>query len=276
MSGAALPSGSPVGVVPFITAVTDYERKGVGVDMMLKTLLNISRLCMLYSTDPMDKKKYFKISDAIVECRMLCNFGRPAITFRKGMEVLKQQQYMQFWHWLFTCLSLFLRVPEQLSGDLNFLQKVVFRRWSREKLSFCYRFFKSWSLTCCLLVELTRRSALRKAVLKAASPEEKVHAKLEVKVSNALIVRTLCDMYVYFKWIPGYKPIKALEYSCGLTSGLIGVWLVWKDTRYVLPPLTNVVPACERCGGKHALQRAMCVLDYEGGGSEGGEGTEDG
>ncbi|KAL7695658.1 hypothetical protein NQL31_002502 [Lotmaria passim] len=275
MSEAVYTNGSPVGVTPFLTALTDYQNKGVGIDMMLKAVLNVSRLCMLYSVNPAEKKKFFKLSDTVVECRMLCNFGRPSITFRQGVHALQKKSYMEFWHWLFTCLSFFLRVPEQLSGDLNFLQKVVFHKWSRQKLSFFYRFFKSWSLTCCLLAELTRRSALKAAIRDAVKPEEHIHARLDLKVSNALIVRTLCDMYVYFKWVPGYEPIKTLEYSCGLTSGLIGMWLVWKDTRYVLPPLTKGIQRCERCGQKHALERAMCVLDSEGGGSEGG-GSEGG
>jgi hypothetical protein len=276
MSEVMYSIGSPVGVVPFLTALTDYQKKGVGIDMMLKAVLNVARLCVLYSVDPAEKKKFFKIADAIVECRMLCNFGRPGMTLRQGLCAFQKKDYMEFWHWLFTCLSFFLRVPEQLSGDLNYLQKIVFRTWSREKLSFFYRFFKSLSLTCCLLAELTRRSALETAILEAVSPEERIYAKLDLKVSNALIVRTLCDMYVYFKWIPGYDPIKTLEYLCGLTSGLIGVWLVWKDTRYVLPPLTRVVQKCERCGHKQALQRAVCALDSEGGGSEGGASADDG
>ncbi|KPA81803.1 hypothetical protein ABB37_04073 [Leptomonas pyrrhocoris] len=275
MSEVVYTSGNPVGVVPFLTALTDYQKKGVGVDMMLKALLNVSRLCMLYSTNLGDKRKFFKLADTIVECRMLCNFGRPVMTFHQAMSVLGKRSYMEFWHCLFTCLAFFLRVPEQLSGDMNFLQKVVFRRWSREKLSFCYRFFKSWSLTCGLLAELTRRSALKRAVRSAVTPEENVHTKLELQVSNALIIRTLCDMYVYFKWIPGYEPIKAVEYSCGLASGLIGVLLVWKDTRYVLPPMAKDVQPCERCGHKHALQRAVCVLDSEGGGSEGGASADE-
>lgn len=277
MSEVVYTDGSPVGVVPFLTALTDYQKKGVGVDMMLKAVLNVSRLCMLYSSDPADKKSFFKVADTIVECRMLCNFGRPSITLRQGLCVLEKKDKMEFWHWLFAVLSIFLRVPEQLSGDLNYLQKVVFRRWSREKLSFCYRFFKSWSLTCCLLVEMSRRAGLKRAVRDAVTPEERVHANLEMRVSNALIVRTLCDMYVYFKWIPGYTPVRVLEYLCGLASGLIGVWLVWKDTRYVLPPLVKTEHTCQRCGKKDALERAMCALDSEGGGgSEGGASADDG
>lgn len=276
MSEAVFTAGSPVGVVPFLTALTDYQKKGVGVDMVLKSVLNISRLCMLYSADPADKKKFFKVADTIIECRMLCNFGRPSITFRQGLCALKKRESMEFWHGIFTCLAIFLRIPEQMSGDLNYLQKVVFRSWSREKLSFFYRFFKSWSLTCCLLAELTHRAALRRAVADAVTPAEKVHAGLDVRVSNALIVRTLCDMYVYFKWIPSYEPVKLLEYTCGLMSGLIGVWLVWKDTRYVLPPVERSPLKCERCGHRHALQRAVCVLDSEGCGSEGGVSADDG
>lgn len=260
---------SAVSLVPFLTALGDYQKKGVGVDMVLKSVLNIARLCMLYTDDADSKKKFFTLADTIIACRMLCNFGRPAITLRQGLRVFAMGDRLEMWHWVFSWLSFFLRVPEQLSGDLNYLQKVVFSNWSRETFSFFYRFFKSFSLTCCLMVEVTRRGALRRAVRNAVTPEQKLHADLDVRVSNALTVRTLCDMYVYFKWIPGYQPIKTLEYSCGLVSGIIGVWLVWKDTRYVLPALPPLAESEAVCPNKDALQRAVCVLDSQGDGASG-------
>ncbi|KAK7202262.1 hypothetical protein NESM_000297200 [Novymonas esmeraldas] len=275
-------SNSDVGSValaPLLTALGDYQRKGVGVDMILKTVLNIARLCTIYTNDAQDKKRYFQLADTIIECRMLCNFGRSGITLRQGLRVLAMKDRMEFWRWVFTWLSFLLRVPEQLSGDLNYLQKVVFHSWSRETFSFFYRFFKSLSLTCCLMVEITRRAALRRAVRDAVTPLQRLHASLDLRVSNALTVRTLCDMYVYYKWIPAYQPIKTLEFSCGLVSGIIGVWLVWKDTRYVLPPLpAPKVELPTLCPTKHPLKHAVCVLDSQGDGSEGGgsEGGDDG
>lgn len=260
-------------LVPLLNALGDYEKKGVGVDMMLKSVLGFFRLAMLYSSSAADKKRYAAIADAIIECRMLCNFGRPAMTFHQGMKIVKLHRCMEFWHWLFSCLSFFFRVPEQLSGDLNYLQKVIFHQWSREKLSFYYRFFKSLSLTCCLCVELARRPSLT-AALNTSVPDHLLHAKLELKVSNALIIRTLCDMYVYYKWIPWWNPNRTMEYTCGSVSGLIGVWLVWKDTRYILPPRSPPAEApCSPCE-RQPLHRAVRMMDNEGCGSEGGSAAD--
>ncbi|KAG5489798.1 hypothetical protein GH5_00681 [Leishmania sp. Ghana 2012 LV757] len=278
MSQSSTTSDRCTTLVPFLVALSDYQKKGVGVDMMLKAMLNIARLCMIYSRDAQDKRRYFQLADSIIECRMLCNFGRPAMTLKQGLKVLAMKDQMEFWQWAFLWLSLFLRVPEQLSGDLNYLQKVVFHNWSRETLSFFYRFFKSLSLTCCLMVEVTRRSALQRALHDATTPQKRLCAALDMRVSSALMVRTLCDMYVYFKWIPGYRPVKTLEFSCGFVSGVIGIWLVWKDTRYALSP--RPVPAIEttpQCPNKGALKRAVCVLGSQGDGSEGVSGSgEDG
>ncbi|KAG5464478.1 hypothetical protein LSCM1_00668 [Leishmania martiniquensis] len=265
-------------LVPFLVALSDYQKKGVGVDMMLKAALNIARLCMLYSRDAQDKKRYFQLADSIIECRMLCNFGRPALTLRQGLKVFAMKDRMEFWHWAFAWLSLLLRILEQLSGDLNYLQKVVFHHWNRDTFSFFYRFFKSFSLTSCLMLELTRRSVLQRALRDASTPLQRLHAAVELRVSNALMVRTLCEMYVYFKWIPAYHPVKTLEFLCGFVSGVIGVWLVWKDTRYAWP--LRPAPAAEmmtQCPNKDPLKRAVCVLGSHGDGSEGVSGSgEDG
>ena len=48
--------------------------------------------------------------------------------------------------------------------------------------------------------------------------------------SIMFFVRNICDMIVYYQWISWYNPWKHLEYLCGLTSGLMGVYLVWEDT----------------------------------------------
>ncbi|AYU84020.1 hypothetical protein conserved [Leishmania donovani] len=278
MSKSSIANDSSVTLAPFLVALGDYQKKGVGVDMMLKSVLNIVRLCMIYSTDGRDRRKYFQLADSIIECRMLCNFGRPAMTLSQGLKMFAMREEMEFWHWLFTCLSFFLRVPEQLSGDLNYLQKVVFHSWSREAFSFSYRFFKSLSLTCCVLMELTRRSALQRALRDASTPKQRLHAGLEMRVSNALIVRSLCDMYVYFKWIPSYHPIKTVEFLCGFVSGIVGMWLVWRDTRYVVsPPPVMTAETPIPCPNKDALKRAVCVLGSQGDGSEVASGSgEDG
>ncbi|KAG5490797.1 hypothetical protein JKF63_00919 [Porcisia hertigi] len=270
MSQSSNANDGTVTLVPLLAALSDYQKKGVGVDMMLKAVLNFVRLCMVYSTDVKVKKRYFQLADGIIECRMLCNFGRSPITLRQGMRMFAMKDQMELWRWVFTWLSFFFRVPEQLSGDLNYLQKVVFHKWSRERFSFFYRFFKSLSLTCCLMMELTRRSALQQALRDASTPPQRLHAHLDMRVSNALIVRTLCDMYVYFKWIPCYHPVKTIEFLCGFLSGIIGIWLVWKDTRYLLPPPPGLTPkAATECPNKDPLKHAVCVLDNTGDGGEG-------
>lgn len=278
MSKSSITNDRLVTLVPFLVALGDYQKKGVGMDMMLKSVLSIVRLCMIYSTEAQDRKRYFRLADSIIECRMLCNFGRPAMTVSQGLKMFAMRDEMEFWHWLFTCLSFFWRVPEQLSGDLSYLQKVVFHSWSREAFSFSYRFFKSLSLTCCVMMELTRRSTLQRALRDAATPKQRLHASLDMRVSNALIVRSLCDMYVYFKWIPSYHTNKTVELLCGFVSGIIGMWLVWKDTRYILSPLPVMKAETPTPSPREdALKRAVCVLSSQGDGSEVASGSgEDG
>lgn len=256
--------------VPLVEALGDYQKKGVGVDMALKAVLNILRLQAHYSADPEDKKKFFNAADAVVECRMLCNFGRPLLTLRQGIRSFRSRSCYDFWPWLFLTLSYFLRVPEQLSGDLNYLQKTICHQWSREKLSFCYRFFKSWSLTCCLLTELLEQPHIRSKLARATSDMQARRVKRALRVSNALVVRTLCDMYVYFKWIPSYTPNKTLEFICGFVSGVIGIWLVWKDTRYVIDYTSVEV---DRCSPGSPCIAGPSISSVEGGdGISGDEG----
>lgn len=236
-------SATKVSVLP---AMISYQSKGVGVDMMLKSVLGVFRLLMLYRKDKASKEKYYKIVDTIIECRMLGNFGKPVMTLHQSLN-----KYNKCGGGLNEKLILFsglFRTLEQFSGDLGFLQKVVMHQWSREKLSFCYRFFKSFSLTLGLIAELSHHHHLSALVRVCGQckqgqtcTEGRCRSTLgrELLVSRALIVRTLCDIYVYYKWLPFYNPNTTLEYICGSISGLIGVWLVWKDDRYphgFIPP----------------------------------------
>lgn len=246
--------------VSVLPAMISYQSKGVGVDMILKSILGVFRLLMLYSKDQETKRKYFKVVDTIIECRMLGNFGKPGITFYQGLNKFKRGTGKSLSERLVFASSLF-RTLEQLSGDLGFLQKVMIHSWSREKLSFCYRFFKSFSLTLALVAELIHHSHLVELVrcCGECSTDSKVCAAgkcrgtlgREVVVSRSLIVRTLCDMYVYFKWLPFYTPNTTLEYICGSISGLIGVWLVWKDDRYP----NGYIPPCQ-CQGSGVARPA--------------------
>lgn len=212
-----------------IEHLISYQQKGVGVDMALKSILGIFRLAMLYSKNAMTKSVYTKIVDVIIECRMLTNFGRSGFTLYQLNNQMKKSNYIVKAQYIFTYLSYFFRIFEQLSGDLGYMQKVVFRTWSRATLSFYYRFFKSLSLTCALLVELCRSPMVEHRLREATTPQEMCIARRELAVSRVLIVRNLCDMYVYYKWLPNYTPIRTIEYICGMISGMIGVWLVWSD-----------------------------------------------
>ncbi|EPY21867.1 hypothetical protein AGDE_13692 [Angomonas deanei] len=183
---------------------------------------------MLYSKDPAAQEKYANIADTIIECRMLCNFGRPSLTLRQGILCFRERKIREFYNWFFSCLSIFLRIFEQLSGDCNYLQKVLFNNWSRELFSFYYRFFKSFSLTSSLIADCFRRVQLVKNVQKKKSFHHE-HDCYELHKVNLIIFRTLCDIYVYYKWIPWYKPYRTMEYIAGSVSGMLGVYLVWAD-----------------------------------------------
>lgn len=234
------PSTPPVKLNPLMECLGEYQKKGVGVDMILKSALGIFRLMMLYSHDQADKKKYAQVADVIIECRMLCNFGRPTLTAHQAYQNYWKKDRFEFFYWLFTTLSYAFRVPEQISGDLNYLQKVVFHSWNREKFSFYYRFFKSINLTCAFIAEALRRRALMRDCTRAKTVEVLRRIRDEIRVADVVLLRTLCDMYVYYKWVPFYNPPKTIEYICGSVSGLLGVWLVWKDIWYV----TEGPPAC--------------------------------
>ncbi|CCW70047.1 unnamed protein product [Phytomonas sp. Hart1] len=220
-----------VQLVPLLEAVSAYQTKGVGVDMSIKSVLGIIRLLGLYSKDTVLKQQYEQMADVMVECRMLCNFARMWITMRQLLQTYRLRCRMGAIYNLFLCLSHLFRIPEQGFGDLSYLQKVVFHHWSRQRLSFFYRFFKSFSLSCCLIAEIAHHRSIQQQISETTNPEKRIRYKKDLNVCNAIAVRSLCDMYVYFKWIPGYTPIPTLEYIFGSISGMIGVWLVWKDIR---------------------------------------------
>lgn len=272
LSNAHVPTTrSSTVTVPLVEALIAYVRKGVGIDMTLKMLLGIVRLCMLYSRDPAGPKKYFDMADTIVECRMLCNFGRPLLTLCLGLKALRKKGTLGVWYWLLNALSYLLRVPEQFSGDLGFMQKIVFSNWSRQKLSFFYRFFKSLSLTCCVAADLLQRPSLQVKAALADTPDSREKAALDLRVCDVLIARTLCDMYVYYKWIPGYTPNRTLEYLSGSFSGVCGMWLVWKDVRYIRPLAVKPLP---RTDSSLPSDGSMCLTAeclVSGGDASGGD-----
>lgn len=244
---------------PLLETIIAYQSRSVGVDMILKCFLNIFRLLEHFSASAEGKAKFLHVTDVILESRMLGNFGKPVLTFQQGL-----QKYKSYKKYCSTCTSsdwranlcantcfssAFFRTLEQFFGDLGFLQKVVVHKWSRQKLSFLFAFFKSFSITLALISEIVKYLTLKKKMscLHSCFKGNCHHLGItsrELQVSRALVIRSLCDMYVYYKWIPSYTPNRVLSYLCGFTSGAIGVWLVWKDHRYP----AGYIPECP-CGG---------------------------
>lgn len=224
--------------------IISYQTRSVGIDMVLKCLLNIFRLLAYYSTGLEEQKRYYSVVDAILEARMLGNFGKPTLTFYQAVN--KYGSFLETNNKLrrgsrlsslcaTACLaSALLRTLEQFFGDLGFLQKVVVHHWSRQTFSFYFAFFKSFSILLMLLAETIKYFGLRKS-LAEVGPCRRGHChnlgsiRAELQRSTAIIIRSICDMYVYCKWIPSYTPNPVLAYLCGFTSGLLGVWLVWKE-----------------------------------------------
>lgn len=245
---------------PLLDTIIEYRARSVGVDMVLKCFLNVFRLLGHCSTSTENQEKFLHVTDVILETRMLGNFGKPVLTFYQGL-----QKYKNHWKSCSACTdskwgtnlcailcfsSSLFRTLEQFFGDLGFLQKVVVHQWSRKKLSFLFAFFKSFSISLALLTEIINYLALKKKMSrkKFCANGDCHHLGIvarALQVSRALMIRCLCDMYVYYKWIPSYTPNCVLSYLCGFTSGLIGVWLVWKDHRYP----AGYIPQCP-CGGE--------------------------
>lgn len=215
--------------------------------MALKCFLNVFRLLSHFSTDLEERKNFYAVVDTILEARMIGNFGKPSLTFYQAVKKYTEYLNLRDEHskgglssslCAQACLaSALFRTLEQFFGDLGFLQKVVFYQWSRQTMSFYFAFFKSFSITCSLLVEAINYIRLRKTVTRMRLCRKGDKESLDVRdgelqVSRVLIIRCLCDMYVYYKWIPSYHPIPVAAYLCGFTSGLLGVWLVWKDQRH--------------------------------------------
>ena len=49
---------------------------------------------------------------------------------------------------------------------------------------------------------------------------------------NSLIVATrcACDMYIYYRWIPSWNPPEFWQYSAGIVSAVLGIYLVLEET----------------------------------------------
>lgn len=52
----------------------------------------------------------------------------------------------------------------------------------------------------------------------------------DATMSGIVVTRCLCDMYIYYKWIPSWQPPEALQYSAGIVSAVLGIYLVLDET----------------------------------------------
>lgn len=236
--------------MPLTEKIQVYLSKCVGVDMTFKTIVYILRMLTLY-TGTADKAWQAKLQTLIlniIDCRMLSNHWKYIPTFRQCLSTFSHREKLPFYPWLLTALSFFFRTFEQFAGDISYMQKNVFNHWSRARISWHYKFNKSISLTCCLIVELLKIQQLRKKIVirnrfesptvsptgsmsdQATFPCESVEElRSQLRRSVIFLVRNICDMIVYFQWIEWYRPYKTLEFTCGLISGSLGMYLVWGD-----------------------------------------------
>ena len=53
---------------------------------------------------------------------------------------------------------------------------------------------------------------------------------LEAINSAIVAVRCLCDMYIYYRWIPSWQPPDVWQFSAGMVSAVLGIWLVLEET----------------------------------------------
>ena len=221
--------GSPTGrtALPVSIALERYLSKAVGRDMMLKTIVYFLRLATVY-TNPNSKDQLEVLQNLIlniVDSRMLGNQWKYIGTGRGTAVSFLSRGATEVLPWLFATLTLFFRSFEQLFGDLGYAQKNWMSQWSRARLSWHYKFWKSMSLTCSAIAELIKiikyqqhiRVLRRNIHTPAATPIESSAPQLpsidvetavsEMNMSQVFLFRNVCDMIVYYVWIeslPGH------------------------------------------------------------------------
>ncbi|KAH9578085.1 hypothetical protein LSM04_004429 [Trypanosoma melophagium] len=216
------------GVVPFCESLDAYVKKGAGVDMVLKAMLGIVRLVSIHSSCEETRQNYAQFAYAIINCRMLANHFRYIMSFKSAVDVLKRREGP-----ILPCLCLggmhFFRSLEQVFGDLNYYQMIFMRHWNRTRISLGYWFFKSLSLTCGFVNELLRlKSTLSSPQWKKQTQQER---SMFLKAVIISLTRYICDMVVYYQWIPCYNPNKTLQYICGSLCGSLAVYAFWNETQ---------------------------------------------
>lgn len=239
-----------------VEALDKYLQKSVGRDMMLKSIVYPLRLWSYHSKDETNVKVLSQVVVNIIDARMLGNAWKWIGAYLTGYRTALSSEAMPWYQRILLSLSFFFRCLEQLAGDTGYIQKhIMTKQWSRPRISWHYKFWKTMSLTCAALLELIKivtlqmkRRHLRRFVAQSpltASPsmqpvsfpppssclkldddEEMVSAQ---RWSMLFLFRNVCDMIVYYQWIESYRPNRSVEYICGFLSGSIGMWLVWRD-----------------------------------------------
>ncbi|KAG8346922.1 hypothetical protein TRVL_02253 [Trypanosoma vivax] len=213
-------------LVSYCDSVSFFVKKGVGLDLIFKVTLGIVRLIALHARDETLRDIYTKFSLRIINCRMLANHFRYLISFDSAVKAFTTEGAPTFHRVLLGMCSL-LRSFEQICGDFNYYQMTFMRHWSRKRLSFCYWFFKSLSLTCGLLDELLLlRMEVASREWRSKTPEERT---TYLKTSAISITRYLLDMLVYYQWVPCYNPYKTLQYLSAITSGSLAIYVASKE-----------------------------------------------
>ena len=148
-----------------------YQTKCVGRDMMLKSIVYTLRLATLHCGN--NQKLLTKLQVLIlniIDTRMLFNQIKYINSARMTIKTLmaKDSKPTTTVIKVFTALSWFFRTFEQFFGDLGYVQKNwLTTEWSRQRLSWHYKFNKSISLTLNAIVELIKVLVLQGKISRA-------------------------------------------------------------------------------------------------------------
>ena len=192
----------------------------VGRDLTFKVFVYIARLTHVYSFEGSDLSKNSKaLSDAMTDTRMLINLFRVISSSRD----LQKSYLRAVWtpETIANFFSVFFRAFEQISGDLGYVIRhdmLKVASLSRERVSWHYKFYKSWSLVLGALASLLS--------IHKAQRERTAESQRRSRSSLVSFIRCCCDMFIYFSWIESYKPNVTIAHLCGLTSGVLGVYQV--------------------------------------------------
>eukprot|EP00759_Apiculatamorpha_spiralis_P031825 PhF_6_TR3358/c0_g1_i3/m.4772 len=213
--------------------------ESTGRDMCFKVACYIARLTHVTSTDTDLQTKSKVLGDRIADTRTLINVFRYIVSFREVLRFVKTVDVRTVTAEEctgFLCVG--FRACEQLSGDISYARRYELTTsptLAPARLSWHYKFYKSWSLLFGAITEVLKvrklKAALRVAVAKARSENDGLRCTALVKEfqskvfqSFVTVFRCCCDMIIYFQWIESYNPNIKLAHLCGLFSGICGVY----------------------------------------------------